>query len=99
MIQGLPEKLQALRAKYGYSQKQVADRIKVSPSVVSGYETGERTPSTEVLLQLANLYKCTTDYLLGLDSTRPTGRLLDAEGLNDAQIRAMQSLIDSIRDK
>ena len=61
MIQGLPEKLQALRAKYGYSQKQVADRIKVSPSVVSGYETGERTPSTEVLLQLANLYKCTTD--------------------------------------
>ena len=99
MIQGLPEKLQALRAKYGYSQKQVADRIKVSPSVVSGYETGERTPSTEVLLQLANLYKCTTDYLLGLDSTRPTGLLLDGEGLSDAQIRAMQSLIDSIREK
>ena len=41
MIKGLPEKLQELRAKYGYSQKQVADLIKVSPSVVSGYETGE----------------------------------------------------------
>ena len=55
MIKGLPEKLQELRAKYGYSQKQVADLIKVSPSVVSGYETGERTPSTDVLLQLANM--------------------------------------------
>ena len=50
MINGLPEKLQQLRAKYGYSQKQVADKINVSTSVISGYETGERTPSTDVLI-------------------------------------------------
>lgn len=52
MIKGLPEKLQKLRSKNGLSQKQVADRIGVSPSIVSGYETGERTPSTDVLLSL-----------------------------------------------
>ena len=63
LIKWLPEKLQELRAKYGYSQKQIADLIKVSPSIVSGYETGERTPSADVLLQLANIYKCSTDYL------------------------------------
>ncbi|MBR4031274.1 MAG: helix-turn-helix transcriptional regulator [Clostridia bacterium] len=98
MIKGLPEKLQELRAKYGYSQKQVADLIKVSPSVVSGYETGERTPSTEVLLQLANIYKCSTDYLLGKDSTQPPV-ILDTSGLTDAQIQAIQNLIISIREK
>ncbi len=98
MIKGLPEKLQKLRAKYGYSQKQVADLIKVSLSVVSGYETGERTPSTDVLLQLANIYKCSTDYLLGKDSTQPSV-ILDTSGLTDAQIQAIQNLIITIRDK
>lgn len=98
MIKGLPEKLQELRAKYSYSQKQVADLIKVSPSVVSGYETGERTPSTDVLLQLANIYKCSTDYLLGKDSTQPPV-ILDTSGLTDAQIQAIQNLIISIREK
>ena len=98
MIKGLSEKLQQLRAKYGYSQKQVADLIEVSPSIVSGYETGERTPSTDVLLQLANIYKCSTDYLLGKDSTQPTV-ILDTDGLTDAQIQAIQNLIISIREK
>ena len=55
MIKGLPQKLQKLRSKNGLSQKQVADRIGVSPSIVSGYETGERTPSTDVLLSLSYL--------------------------------------------
>ena len=53
MIKNLPEKLRVLRTKYGLSQKQVADKLGVSPSIVSGYETGERTPSTEILLALS----------------------------------------------
>ena len=97
LIKGLSEKLQELRAKYGYSQKQVAEKIDVSASIVSGYETGERTPSAEVLVQLANVYKCSTDYLLGRDSNEPQV-VLDATGLTDSQIRAVQNLIDSIRD-
>lgn len=44
-----------LRAKYGYSQKQVAEKLGVSPSIVSGYKAGERTPSTEILLSLSYL--------------------------------------------
>ncbi len=44
MIKGLPEKLRNLRTRYKYSQKQVAQKLGVSPSIVSGYETGERTP-------------------------------------------------------
>ena len=45
MIKGLPTKLQSLRAKYGYSQKQVAEKLNVSPALISSYETGERTPA------------------------------------------------------
>ena len=64
MINGLPEKLKALRVQFGLSQKQVAEKLEVSPSIVSGYETGERTPSTENVLALSYLYNVSTDYLL-----------------------------------
>lgn len=96
MIKGLPEKLQELRSRYGYSQKQVADKLDVSPSVISGYETGERTPSTEMLLSLSYLYHCSTDYLLGKPSPAP--QVLNAEGLTDKQITSISTLIDVIKD-
>lgn len=32
MIKDLPNKLKSLRNKYGYSQKQVADKLEISPS-------------------------------------------------------------------
>ena len=96
MIKGLPEKLRLLRIKYGYSQKQVADKIGVSPSVVSGYETGERTPSTEVLLSLSYLYNTSSDYLLGRQENSPESTI-NVDGLTDAQLTALANLIDAIK--
>lgn len=96
MIKGMPERIQQLRNKYGFSQKQVAEKLGVSPSVVSGYETGERTPSTEVLLSLSYLFQCSTDYLLGRQATAPTV-FIDAEGLTDKQIQAIRTLVESMR--
>ena len=98
MIKDLPQKLKALRLRYGYSQKQVADKVNISPSIISGYETGERTPSTEVLLSLSNVYNCSVDYLLGKQNTEPT-LLFDTTGLTDKQIQAISMLIESIRNK
>lgn len=97
MINGLPEKLQKIRLKYGYSQKQVADKLGISPSIVSGYETGERTPSTDILLSLSNIYHCSTDYLLGKEMSNPQ-IVLDVSGLTDRQIQAIQVLINAIKD-
>ncbi len=98
MIKGLPEKLKEMRNKYGLSQKDVADRLYISPSIVSGYETGERTPSIEVLLSLSYLYNCSIDYLLGKDNKQPPV-LIDTDKLNEKQIKAVQYLIDSFTDK
>ena len=96
MINGLPDKLCQLRAKYGYSQKQVANKIGASASIVSAYETGERTPSAYVLLKLAIVYNCSTDYLLGKETSAPT-IVLNTDGLTPSQIQAIQNLIDSIK--
>lgn len=96
MIKGLPEKLQTLRKKYGFSQKQVAEKLRVSPSIVSGYETGERTPSIEVLLAISYMYQCSVDSLLGRQPMEPSV-LLNTDGLTEKQVQAIRLLIDSIK--
>lgn len=96
MIKNLPLKLKELRIQYNYSQRDVAKIINVKPSTISGYETGERTPSVEVLLSLSYLYKCSTDYLLGKESTIPPP-VLDISGLTDAQVSALRALIRTMQ--
>ena len=46
MVQGLGDKLHKLRLEFNMSQKEVAGIINTSPSIISNYESGERTPST-----------------------------------------------------
>ena len=96
MIKTLPIRLKELRMNHGLSQKDVANKLGISPSIVSGYETGERTPSTENLLALSYLYKCSTDYLLGRVNEKPE-HTLDIEGLSPEQIQAVQSLINTMK--
>ena len=96
MIKELPTKLKELRLSNNYSQKEVAKKLGISPSIVSGYETGERTPSTEILLALSYLYKCSTDYLLGKTTDAPQ-IILDTDGLNQEQIQVLQSLINVMK--
>ena len=98
MIKDLPKKLKELRNLNRLSQKDVATKLGISPSIVSGYETGERTPSTENLLALSYLYKCSTDYLLGKNSELPSARI-DTDGLSNEQIIALQVFIDSMKQK
>lgn len=95
MINGLPQKLRSLRIQYGYSQKQVAEKIGASPSVVSGYETGDRTPSTEILLALAYLYNVSTDYLLGKQPLPPQS-VLDVSALTERQKAALVALVETM---
>ncbi len=96
MIKDLPMKLKELRIANNLSQKEVAQKLDVSPSIISGYETGERTPSLENLLALSYLYKCSTDYLLGKTATTPKVAL-DTDGLTTEQIHALLTLIKTMR--
>ena len=96
MIKDLSTKLKELRMSQNLSQSDVAKKLKISPSIVSGYETGERTPSTENLLALAYLYKCSTDYLLGKSNDK-SPVVLDTDGLTPEQIQALQTLIKTMR--
>ena len=92
MIKDLSTKLKELRMSQNLSQADVAKKLEISPSIISGYETGERTPSTENLLALSYLYKCSTDYLLGKSNDKPFV-VLDTDGLTCEQIEVLKDLI------
>ena len=96
MIKDLSTKLKKLRMSQNLSQADVAKKLEISPSIISGYETGERTPSTENLLALSYLYKCSTDYLLGKSNDKPLV-VLDTEGLTPEQIQALQLLSKTMK--
>jgi len=96
MIKDLPQKLKKLRIANNLSQKDVANRLDISISVVSSYETGERTPSLENFLALSHLYKCSTDYLLGKDTEKPS-TILDISELPQEQINVLINLVEVMK--
>lgn len=96
MIYGLGERLQEQRVRLKLSQKEVAITIGVSASVISNYESGERTPSVESLMALANLYRCSTDYLLGLEPSEKD-KILDISMLNSRQQLFLQQFLDELK--
>lgn len=54
-----------IRTRKGLTQAEVASSLGVSSVVYSRYETGSRQPSIDILIQLADIFGVTVDYLLG----------------------------------
>ena len=92
MINGLGERIKNQRELKKLSQKGLADKIGVSASIVSNYENGERTPSLEILIALARIFQCSTDYLLGFEKLEKD-KVLDVSMLNDEQRILLQHFL------
>lgn len=85
-----------MRKKHGFTQREVADRLKISPSVVSGYENGEKSPSLETLVAISDIYGCTTDYLLGKKSGN-NAVTIDTKNIPANQLQAVLNLLDTLK--
>ena len=59
-------RLRGLRVQKNLTQKAVADFLETYEKSYQRYEHGERKPSYEMLIKLANCFDVSTDYLLGL---------------------------------
>ena len=88
-------KLKELRTQNGLTQKQLADQLGVTKSVVSFYERQERTPTPDILRKLAAVFHVSSDFLLGID----TVKRLDISNLDDDDIQLVSLLVDRLRKK
>lgn len=68
----IPERLVAIREKNGYTRKRLAEELGRPYRTLTNYETGDREPGHEYIIEIAKKFGVTTDYILGTsDSPDP----------------------------
>lgn len=85
--------LKALRLRETMTQAQLAQKLGVTKSVISAYETGLRLPSYDVLIHIAKIYNVSTDYLLGIERKQN----VDLSGLTQEEVEALINLIKAMK--
>lgn len=63
-------RLKDLREDLDIKQKTIADFLHIKQNTYSQYENGQRQLPIEVLIQLADYYNVSTDYILGLTDVK-----------------------------
>ncbi len=91
-IKNLGNRIKKLRVSAGYTQQQLAARLNVTKSIISAYETDQRSPSYEVLIGISEIFKVSTDYLLGVSN----GSYLDISGLTEKEKVALTELVKAM---
>ena len=87
--------LKTLRIQHNFTQVQLAQKLGLTKSVISAYETGLRLPSYDVLINIAKIFKVSTDYLLGMDNRQES----DLSGLTPEEITALKNLIKAMKHR
>lgn len=60
-----PMALKKLREDKGYTQEQLAGALHVSKATISHYELGTSTPNIDLMIQMADIFDVSLDYLMG----------------------------------
>ena len=59
------DRLKKLRIKKGLNMKETARNLNIPYTTYVGYEKNDREPNSEILIELANFFNCSIDYLIG----------------------------------
>ena len=89
------ERIKQLREQCGWTQSELAKQLGITRSSVNAWELGISVPSTQYLVELASLFKVSTDYLLGINATAT----VSVAGLTDEDAHLIHALIAHLRDK
>ena len=83
-------KLKELRLNQGLSQKDLAEKLNVSPTNIYNYETGRTEPSIEWIIKLADALNTSVDYLIGHDDVESVQRA-SASGLSPEELELLRN--------
>ena len=74
-----PETLRKLRKEQKLTQEQLADKLYISSSAISQYETGRTNPSRETLNRIAEYFSVSPDYLMGTSKIPEIEEMMNQE--------------------
>ena len=89
------DRIKQLREEKGYTQAELAKQLGITRSSVNAWEMGISVPSTQYVVEFASIFKVSTDYLLGVDTTAT----IEISGLTDTDIQLVHSIVGHLREK
>jgi len=88
------DRIKHLRQSNNMTQADLARKLNITRSSVNAWEMGISTPSTAYIVELAQLFKVSTDYLLGLSNNV----YLDVSSLSEREIQMTYELVQYFKE-
>ena len=89
------DRIKFLRESRNYTQTDLAKQLGITRSSVNAWEMGISVPSTQYIVELASIFKVSTDFLLGVNDTTT----INVSGLTDADIELVSTIVAYLRKK
>lgn len=64
----ISEILKSLRKESNYTQKELAELLKIGQATIACYENGQREPQISSLKAYADFFDCSVDYIIGRET-------------------------------
>jgi Predicted transcriptional regulators len=61
----LAKNMKKCRIENKLTQQEIADKLNIHQATYAGYESGKHKPEPETIVKIADIFKVSTDYLLG----------------------------------
>lgn len=89
------ERIKYLREQKGQTQADLARLLGITRSSVNAWEMGISVPSTQYVVELSRLFRVSTDYILGVDSSVSVSLV----GLTETDMQLVHGLIEHLKAK
>ena len=104
------EKLKALRSEKKVTQQQLSELLGVGRPTIAGYETKGKQPDFDKLIEIAEYFNVSIDYLLGRNpipnsynkdfvESNKSHNNIDASGLPDEDVQKVKEYIELLKQK
>lgn len=90
------ELLKRLRQSANLTQEQLGQKLHMSKSMICYYERSVRPPSSDVLMQIAEVFHVSVDYLLGREKKEQT---IVLNGFSDKDVEFLKSVVLFLQGK
>jgi transcriptional regulator with XRE-family HTH domain len=77
------------------TQSELAKSLGITRSSVNAWEMGISVPSTQYIVELARIFKISTDYLLGVEVSSSVA----VNGLTEEDVCLVHALVRHLREK
>lgn len=91
----LGEIIKQLRKEKGYTQMQLAEKLNKSKSTISKYESNQKSPPLDTLIDISVLFHVSLNYLAGIEKEKS----ISIHGLTPAQTNIITALLMEFSNK